>query len=142
METQNKVVFAGFGRNTMQDIRQSFRGKKTELLFEKDLETARDLVASDFPDILAVFVNISPKYIKGVSGVCGYISKTVSLIQDTLESSIPVIVSCPVKRHAVATLFRELDTKNGENFQVVWDIQTEYIPALVENLSKRQEVFI
>lgn len=150
IDKKDKILFTGFGKhetNSIKDIlfKKYIRHDRWNcvsnasvftVMFENDVREVKDIIASDFVDIMSIFINISPKYIDGVAGICGYVASVASLIQDALESDISVVLSYSLKRHAIATLFGELDKKQNEDFRVVGDLNTEYLPALISSIQK------
>lgn len=140
---KNKIIFTGFSEYEVDDIKDILHKRQNiidiEIVFESDLQEVRDIVASDFVDIMAIFINISSRPIDGIAGVCGYIASVVSLVQDATESDISIAVSCPIKGHVLLMLFDELYKKPDEDFRVVGDMDTKHLPALIESIKKNRQ---
>lgn len=141
---KDKILFVGFNRHVVGGIKDILHKRQQDVLyytvFQDDVQKARDIIASDFVDITAIFLNINPKYIDGIAGVCGYVASIASLVQDALESDIAVFMSsCSLKRYAFATLFGELDKKQNEDFMVIGNLDTEYLPALISSIQKTKQ---
>lgn len=140
---KDKVLFVGFNGHTSNTIKDILSLKQEtlglDIVFENNLLEVKDVIASDFTEILAVFVNTSFKYIKGIAVFCGYLISIASLIQDALESDIAVVLSCSDKKNTVAGLFSELGAKKEEDFWIVRDVDTEYLPILIGNIQKNKQ---
>lgn len=139
---KDKIIFTGFSEYEADDIKDILYKKQNVpygTVFQDNIQEVKDIVASDFTDIISVFINISSRPIDGIAGACGYIASVASLVQGAIESDVSIVLSCPIKRHALVTLFSELYKKPNEDFRVVGDLDTEYLPALISSIQKTKQ---